>query len=139
MHRSIQLAAGMTPPGRFVRPRRALGCIVATLALAACDQECIDTFGTSLRSRLTPHDTTLNVGQSFVVRAVNDNQSCHGAAWDTLAASHDIRASDTAVVKLDTLTGRVTARAVGDAVVDVLGVGGVLDVTDPGAVQIHVR
>ena len=81
--------------------------------------------------RVLPRDTTIPLGASFIAR-YQEGGTCSDERHGTY---HDVsvvwRTADTAVVRLDSLTGRVTGRAVGDAA---------LSIADRGfVVSVHVR
>ena len=82
-------------------------------ALASCDKNCA---GVGL-SRVLPGDTTIAVGQSFVI-IYQDGGTCGGRITD--ANYHTVPTTgwytpDTLIVRVDSVTGRVTGRAVGTA------------------------
>ena len=81
--------------------------------------------------RVSPRDTTIALGASFIAR-YQEGGTCSDESHGTY---HDVsvvwRTADTAVVRLDSLTGRVTGRTVGDAA---------LSIADRAfVVSVHVR
>ena len=92
----------------------ALCGVVATLvAVTGCGRDCAGVGA----SRLVPADTTIAVGASFTAR-YQDGGSCSAGGpityQDVATTWHT---TDTAVVAVDSTSGVVTGRAVGNAVV----------------------
>ena len=103
--------------GLRLRDLCSLCCLVLVMPIAACGPRCNLTAGISLASQLMPRDTTVAVGQSFILWVDTPKASCDAPGSDSSAAPHDLRATNSTVVTVDTLTGRVTAIATGDATV----------------------
>lgn len=93
--------------------------IAAAIAVAGCDSTCVNGAGQAVPSYLIPRDTTVGVGQSFTLRLFSPHGSTCGSAAqpDTTAAPHSVRSSNADVIAVDSMTGRVTALAPGDAMV----------------------
>jgi hypothetical protein len=70
-----------------------------------------------LRTRVTPRDTTLRVGEAFTPRVELSTCGGHVRLTDTLTW----RARDPALLRVDPTTGRTEARAAGESWVDVEG------------------
>src|SRR6185295_707616 len=105
-----------------------LSLLVITSAIACGDK--ITCAGVAL-ARVSPRDTSIAVGASFVAR-YQQGGTCSDESHGTFDDVHVVwRTVDTAVVRLDSLTGRVTGRAVGDAT---------LSIADRAfVVSVHVR
>lgn len=93
-----------------------LACVTTTAAILACGdgETCL---GVGAATYITPLDTTLSVGGTVTVRSVSRQGYCSG---DSPLPPETVRSTrwhltDTTVVRLDTLTGLVTGRAVGIA------------------------
>lgn len=95
--------------------------LACSLVLTACTE----TTGCPavLVTRVVPGDTTIGVGQSFTARY--QTRDCNGR-WNDQVVHWTT--SDSLVIALDTLTGKVTGRSVGDAVI-----------TSVVQVSVHVR
>lgn len=92
---------------RYLRPFCLAGGI---LLIAACDPTSI--FGgctDDLLTRVDPRSRTLRVGESYVAAA--SAWGCRGTK--RLSDEWQYFAGDTTIAQVDSLTGRVTARAVG--------------------------
>jgi hypothetical protein len=94
----------------MTRYRLAVSLFTGVLLLAACDPASV--FGgcsDDLLTRVDPRSRTLRVGESYAAAA--SAWGCRG----TKRRSDEWRyfAVDTTVARVDSLTGRVTARAVG--------------------------
>lgn len=90
--------------------------------------------GIGLVPRVMPTDTTIGAGTSFVAR-LEEGGTCSD---ESHAVYHSVPAtwltSDTIVVRVDSVSGRVTGRSVGDAHIAALDQGSVVSV-----VSVHVR
>jgi hypothetical protein len=113
------------------RPMRWLAAICLVLTCASCGRDCA---GVGV-IRVLPTETTIRVGERFTAvyeeggacDAYNpDDCKCHQVArhWST---------ADTLVIRLDTLSGEVTGRGVGNANVTTTSPAG------PISVLVHVR
>ena len=92
---------------RYVLPLSLASCL---LVLAACDPAAI--FGgcsDDLLTRVEPRTRTLRVGESYTAAA--SAWGCGGTKL--LSDNWRYFAVDTTIARVDSLTGRVTARAVG--------------------------
>lgn len=91
-------------------------CAVAVLELAACSGGCADV----ALNRVEPSEQTLLVGQSITL-TYETGSACRSGDRITDTDLHQSptvwHTADTLVVALDTLTGRVTGRAPGDATI----------------------
>jgi hypothetical protein len=118
--------------------RAVFGCCLVAVSLTGI--ACSDTQPTACPAvtaahpRPTPGDTTIHVGQSFtlVLQSIvfPSIAPCDGAV--TIVPTRWATA-DTNVISLDTLTGRVTGRSIGDAHISPSG-----EAQPPTAV-VHVR
>ena len=93
--------------------RAMLTAVVAAAALGGCSTKCT---GVGL-VRIVPLEATILVGQTTSAE-LQEGSSCGGpaavdASYRTVHATWST--PDSGVVTIDTLTGKVTARAVGDA------------------------
>ena len=86
--------------------------IGAVLALAASCGDCV---GVGL-SRLSETERTIAVGQSFVV-TYQEGSSCSNT-FAPVSGRARWRSSDTTIAVVDSATGRVTGKRIGDATVD---------------------
>ena len=107
-----------------------LWIIGSTLAVTACSHEACAGVGLE---RFPPADTTLAVGQSFILRFEEGGTCTPGHVTD--ADFHPVAlawtTSDTLIVQLDSSTARVTALRVGNATLTAAERGLI--------VQVHVR
>jgi hypothetical protein len=112
------------------RSARWLCAFGIAVGAAACGKEVCPV---ELEIGVTPHDTTITIGQSFTAKLLSIT-TCPSV--DTTVVAAHWKASDTLVVNLDTLTGRVTGRSPGNAsVVSSLASGFV----GPLTVTVHVH
>ena len=93
-------------------------CMAATVALIACDggHTCA---GVGAATYVTPMDTTISVGGTVTLRSVSRAEFCSGDGPlppEKNRPSH-WHLADTTIVRLDTLTGTVTGRAVGNVTI----------------------
>jgi hypothetical protein len=86
--------------------------IVVPLATIACGESTVCVV-TAVPPRVIPGDTTVHSGQSFTL-VLQATQPCARGNPTTIVPTH-WTTPDTGVISLDTLTGLVTARAIGDA------------------------
>jgi hypothetical protein len=105
------------------------GCAGAIASMTACG----DCAGVGL-SRIAVTEETIAVGASFVA-AYEEGGSCSNDVWSPSPQSVRWTSAETAIVEVDSVTGRVTGKRVGDAlVVPNLDVS-----TGPRSILIHVR
>jgi len=105
--------------------------VVAILASSGA-QACGDCAGVGL-SRLSPTEQTISVGASFIA-TYEEGGSCNNV-FAPVVNRVTWASAETAIVTVDSLTGRVTGKRVGDAlVVPSLGV-----TTGPQSILVHVR
>lgn len=108
---SMKERAAMRPVRRALARR--LCAVVLPVLTAACGDR-ITCAGVGL-ARLSPVDTTIGVGATFAVH-YQEGGTCsdesHAKYYDVPIVWHT---ADTAIVRLDSLSGRVTGRAIGDA------------------------
>jgi hypothetical protein len=105
---------------------------VAAVALLLSMPGCGDCAGVEL-SRLGVTERTIAVGQSFVA-TYEEGGSCNGS-FEPVPGRVQWSTAETTVVDVDSLTGRVTGKRVGDAlVVPNIGV-----TTGPLSLLVHVR
>jgi hypothetical protein len=90
---------------------RSLAALAALAVLAACGQTEPTVCPADLRVRVTPHETTLVVGQRFQPRV--EYLGCAGTK--VLATPVVYGTNDPAVLSVDTASGRATAVSVGRA------------------------
>jgi len=95
-------------------------------------QACGDCAGVGL-SRLGPTEQTIHVGESFVA-FYEEGGSCH-EAFAPVPNRVTWSSAETRIVSVDSLTGKVTGKQIGDAlVVPNAGV-----TTGPQSILVHVR
>ena len=107
-------------------------CVVVAFA-SICAEACTDLCSGVGLSRLSPTEQTIHVGESFVA-----NYEEGGSCSNTFAPEVGIvrwSSAETTTVVVDSLTGQVTGKHVGDAlVVPSLGI-----TTGPQSILVHVR
>jgi hypothetical protein len=101
---------------------------LAALSLQACG----DCAGVGL-SRLAPTELTIHVGEAFVA-TYEEGGSCSNT-FGPVANRVTWASAETTIVVVDSLTGRVTGKRVGDALV--VPSSGVT--TGPQSILVHVR
>jgi hypothetical protein len=95
-------------------------------------QACGDCAGVGL-SRLSPTEQTIHVGESFVA-LYEEGGSCH-ETFAPVPNRVSWSSAETRIVSVDSLTGKVTGKQIGDAlVVPSAGV-----TTGPQSILVHVR
>jgi hypothetical protein len=95
-------------------------------------QACGDCAGVGL-SRLSPTEQTIHVGDTFVA-TYEEGGSCH-ETFAPISNRVTWSSAETRIVAVDSLSGRVTGKQVGDAlVVPSAGV-----TTGPQSILVHVR
>jgi Bacterial Ig-like domain (group 2) len=108
-----------------------LRLLVASL-LGLSSQACGDCAGVGL-SRLTPTEQTIHVGEAFVA-TYEEGGSCSNA-FAPVPNRVTWASAETTIVVVDSLTGRVTGKRLGDALV--VPSSGVT--TGPQSILVHVR
>jgi hypothetical protein len=112
--------------------RRHTLTVVATLGAALFGSSCGDCAGVGL-SRLGETEHTIGVGQSFVA-TYEEGGSCDDRFGPIPNRAHWTTA-ETAIVDVDSVTGRITGKKIGDALVQ----PNVWITTGSWTVLVHVR
>ena len=94
-----------------------LSLFVAPIALGACTDSLTMACPRDLLVDAIPADTTITVGASFTASVVLS--SCRGR--QLLSDTFVWHARDSAVVSVDSVTGRITGRSAGETWVDATG------------------
>jgi hypothetical protein len=113
-----------------MKPETTLGILAIALSATACG----DCAGVGL-SRLAPTEKTIAVGESFIA-TYEEGGSCHNV-FTPVPGRVRWTSAETTIVVVDSLSGRVTGKQPGDALVVPGGYGYVT--TGPWSILVHVR